>query len=266
MHEILRNLPSGSLVLDLGCARGSFQADATAARIVRLDRATPESRPDGPFIQADARELPFADRTFAAIISNHSLEHIEGLDNALGEMGRVLAKDACLFVSVPDASTVTDKLYRWLASGGGHVNAFTSPNNLAEKIERATGLRLIAVRTLYSSLSFLNRRNSPRPRPRRLLLLGDGREWSLFLYTWLSRPIDRMFKLRSSVYGWAFYFGNITVRVDTEEMTNVCIRCGSGCPASYLRQSLLVRATIFGIRVYRCPFCGAVNPFSDRGQ
>src|SRR5262249_19978862 len=166
----------GSFVLDLGSATGSFAANSTRAKVVRLDRARPEFPVEGFFVQGDARALPFACHAFAAVIANHSLEHLDDLGRSLNELGRVLRQDGSLFVSVPDASTLTDKLYRWLARGGGHVNAFTSSDELATTIERATGLRHVATRTLCSSLSFLNRRNSPHPRPRRLLLLGSGRE------------------------------------------------------------------------------------------
>jgi SAM-dependent methyltransferase len=259
----LRNLHTGSFVLDVGCANGSFGTDTTRAKIVRLDRVRPDFPLDAFFVQGDARALPFASHTFAAVIANHSLEHIDDLGCSLNEIGRVLRQDGCLFVSVPDASTLTDKLYRWLARGGGHVNAFASSDELAITIKRATGLRPVATRTLCSSLSFLNRRNSPRPRPRRLLLLGGGREWSLFLYAWLSRRIDRAFKLRSSIYGWAFYFGAIPEPIDTESTRNVCIRCGSGSPASSLKEAGLVQATWIGVHVYRCPDCGATNPFID---
>jgi len=124
MHEILRNLPPGTLVLDLGCSRGSFAEASAPAVVVRVDLQPPSNRAlYGGFVQADAAALPFRDRAFAGIIANHSLEHFEDLDGALREIGRVIAPNGGLFVAVPDASTVTDKLYRWLATGGGHVNA-----------------------------------------------------------------------------------------------------------------------------------------------
>ena len=88
MHEILRNLNPGSFVLDLGCGRGSFGADATKATVVRFDRAAPDRSPDALFVQGDARELPFASHTLAAVIANHSLEHIEELGRSLNEIGR----------------------------------------------------------------------------------------------------------------------------------------------------------------------------------
>ncbi len=263
MHEILSQLKAGSLVLDLGCDQGSFARESTAAVVVRLDRNAPHRGDGTSFVRGDAGELPFAKGAFAAVIANHSLEHFENLDAALRELRYVLAPGGCLFVSVPDASTLTDKFYRWLAGGGGHVNAFTSAPALANTIERATGLPHVATRTLYSSLSFLNRRNSTGRAPRRLLLFGGGSEWSLLLYTWASRRLDRMFNLRTSIYGWAFYFGNIPVPIETAPMVNVCIRCGSGCPSAALEPPRFIRsawlAKSVGFRLFRCPSCGATN-------
>ncbi len=262
MHEILRNLPAGSLVLDIGCAGGSFPPEATPAKVVRLDREAPKNRKgERRFVLSDAARLPFADGTFAAVISNHSLEHFDDLAGSLREIGRVIRPDGSLFVAVPDASTLTDKLYRWLGKGGGHVNAFLSPSETAATIERATGLPLVVTRTLCSSLSFMNRRNSTRPR--RLILLGAGYEWTLLLYVWLSRRLDRRFNARISIYGWAFYFGNILESIDANTWVNVCIQCGAGHSAASLIGQNSIRAGWLGIRTYRCPQCGATNPFTN---
>ena len=163
MHEILRNLSSDSLVLDLGCGSSSFSESETFGTVIRVDREPPRRRAVLNFVQGDAARLPFPDETFAAVISNHSLEHFDNLDNALSEIGRVLRRDGSLFIAVPDSSTVTDRLYRWLAKGGGHVNGFTSAAELALRIERATGLPHAGTRLLYSSLSFLNSKRSPPP-------------------------------------------------------------------------------------------------------
>jgi SAM-dependent methyltransferase len=263
MHEILRNLQAGSRVLDLGCAEGSFPQDATPGTVVRVDREAPKNRTGGArFVQSDAGKLPFSTGAFAAVISNHSLEHFSGLADALREMGRVISANGSLYVAVPDSSTLTDKLYRWLAKGGGHVNGFTSPKEVAAAVEGATGLPLVATRVLCSSLSFLNRRHV-RGWPRRLLLLGGGYEWSLFVYACLSRRLDRWLNTRTSIYGWAFYFGHIVESIDTQTWVNVCIRCGSGCSAFNLMSQALVRLKFAGLRVYRCPACGATNPFAD---
>lgn len=247
MHEILRQLSAGDRVLDLGCASGSFPASATRATTIRIDRDS-----NAAAIRADASRLPFRDAVFSAVISNHSLEHFDDLDAALREIGRVTRKDGALFVSVPDASTLTDHVYRWLGRGGGHVNAFRSAPLLARSIERATGLKHVATRTLCSSLSFLNRQTAPRPLPRRLLLLGGGFPSTLFLYTWISRRLDRWFGTRLGIYGWAMYFGTIHEPIDTRTLTNVCIRCGSGHPAETLPRGF----------IWHCPSCGTRNPRS----
>jgi SAM-dependent methyltransferase len=255
MHEILGSMKPGARVLDLGCASGSFPVEATLAGVVRVDREAPkELTPNTRFVQGDAAALPFADGAFDAVISNHSLEHFADLRGALREMGRVIRPGGSLFVAVPDASTFTDKLYRWLARGGGHLNAFTSPAETAALIERATGLNHQATRILCSSLSFLNRCNAPRPRPRRLLLVGGGYAWSLRLYIRWSRRLDYLLKTRLSVYGWAFYFGSVPGPIDTTAWTNVCIGCGSGASAARLEECRVRK------RAYRCPQCGAINP------
>ncbi len=245
MHEILRSLPPSVIVLDLGCDQRSFDSTGTQARVVRLDR-----------------EIQFPDQTFAAIISNHSLEHFDDLNGALREIGRAVHPQGALFIAVPDASTFCDKLYRWLARGGGHVNPFTSAKDLAGIVEQTTGLKHIATKPLFTSLSYLNRKNSPTPRPRRLILVGGGYEWSLFLFARLSRIIDRYFGTRLSMYGWALYFGHVPVEIDTSPNLNVCLRCGSGTPSAQLRRDGRGIAKIPAAS-YRCPQCGAKNPFAD---
>jgi SAM-dependent methyltransferase len=244
VHELLRSLPAGAWVLDLGCGAGSFVSD----QAVRVD-VERESLKGPHGVQADAAALPFPDRCFDVVISNHSLEHFENLAGALAEIGRVVKPEGALYVAVPDARTFCDRLYRWLARGGGHVNAFDSAPDLAARIQRATGLPHVATRTLCTSFSFLNRRNRRAPPPRRLYLLGGGTEVSLLLGSALARLCDRWLHTRLSVYGWAFYFGKIECEIERATWTNVCIRCGSGHPAAALR----------GRVFYRCPHCGAPN-------
>lgn len=258
MHEILESLPPGSLVLDLGSGAGSF-AKPPEARVVRLDLEPPPGGSTEPFVQARAEELPFRDGSFAAVIANHSLEHIDDLPGALKEVGRVVRDRGAFFASVPDAGTFTDILYRWLARGGGHVNAFTQERQVVEMAERLTGLRFAGSRVLLSSLSFLNRRNAPAPRPRKLLLLGGGAEWTLRVYVFFSRLLDRLFGTRFSVYGWAFYFGAIPRPIDTQVWANVCVGCGSGCSREELVSSNRIQRSWIFLRSYECPVCGVRN-------
>jgi SAM-dependent methyltransferase len=261
VHEILENLRAGQRVLDIGSGAGSFDSSLGPFIAIRADLDRPASAAPN-FAQADAAHLPFADRAFDAVISNHSLEHFHDLAGSLAEIGRVLKPTGALYIAVPDASTFCDRLYRWLARGGGHVNPFTSAPELAGMIERATHLRHVDTRTLCTSLSYLNHRHQPVAGPRRLLAVGNGSDLSLHAFTFFARLSDRLFGTRLSVYGWALYFGSLAVPVDRDAWTNVCIYCGAGAQSEWLRHLKLVRRRVF-LKVYRCPACGTTNLFSE---
>jgi len=77
----------------------------------------------------------------------------------------------------------------------------------------------------------------------------------------MSRRIDRWLHTRSGILGWEFYFGKRVESVDATAWVNVCVRCGSGSPSSFLRAEGSIRSVFPGIRVYRCPHCGGTNPF-----
>ena len=197
------------------------------------------------------------------MISNHSLEHFHDLAGSLAEIGRVLKPTGALCVAVPDASTFCDRLYRWLARGGGHVNPFTSADDLAATIERATHLRHADTRTLCTSLSYLNHKNRFQTWSPSAPSFGRRRHRPFsHLFTYLARLSDRLFGTRLSVYGWALYFGSLAVPVDTDAWTNVCMRCGSGAQSEWLRHQKLVRRRFF-LQVYQLPQLRTTNLFSD---
>lgn len=258
MHDLLKGLPPNGRVLDLGCAGGSFGEDGTHV-VIRLD-IEHRLEAGGNFVMADAAQLPFPGRAFDLVIANHSLEHIADLDTCLLEIGRVICAKGGFFVSVPDSSTITDKIYRWLARGGGHVNPFVSSPLLAQKIESLTGLPHTGTRSLCTSLSFMNKHNRRAKAPRRLLLLGGGSNVSLLLLNFLFRWSDRLFKTRLCVYGWALYFGSLQPEGPGEIWTNVCIRCGAGHDAKKLAGVAKFPAT------YRCPNCDTRNILSNDGD
>ena len=264
VHEILATLPRGAIVLDLGSGPGSFIAEDSFILAVRIDRD--RERLSGPHaVQADAARLPFAVQTFDAIISNHSLEHFDDLTGALEEVARVLKPRGSLYIGVPDARTISDRLYRWLGRGGGHVNPFTSASELASRIEKM-GIPHVATRTLCTSFAFLNRNNPGSRAPRRIWLVGGGTELSLLVMNYLGSLADRFLKTRLRVYGWGFYFGAVKGPVECGTWTNVCIRCGAGYSSDWLRfeRRLVRRYSI--LPFYRCPQCGTGNLFTDDAQ
>jgi len=231
--------------------------DVQVARLDRLFTTTGAN-----FVQADAARIPFADATFNAVIANHCLEHMDDADAVLREIGRVLRRDGALYVAVPDGSSLTDRLYRWIYHGGEHVNLFRSAEELAARISAATGLELVATRVLHSSLFFLNGAIfKPRP-PRRLWLFAKGNPRAIALLTYALRRADRLLGSRLSVYGWALYFGNVREPVETKAWTNVCVNCGVGRSAEVLRSNGLLKGWLFFHRFYICPTCRAWNLFT----
>lgn len=262
MHEILNVLRVGNRILDLGCASGSFGDDASAATIIRGDLDEHTGQGMSRFVRCDARILPFALQSFDAVILNHSLEHFSNPEGVLSEIGRIVRGSAYLYVAVPDSSTVTDHLYRWLGRGGGHVNSFSDVHALVRTIQESTGLPHVGTRLLFSSMSFLNRHNAKGKMPRRIYLLGGGSERVLRMVMFLLRKIDRLIGTRTSVYGWACFFGPV-LDIDTRPWSNVCVRCGSGHSSEHLLATGNVRRNLFGVRLFRCPTCKADNYFTE---
>jgi len=168
-----------------------------------------------------------------------------------------------LYVAVPDASTLSDKLYRWIYHGGGHINPFRSGEALARQIALSTGLRLVTLRTLCSSFGFLEQRHfHPRP-PRRLWLLGNGNLTVLTILNYMLRVLDRIFGTRTSGYGWAFYFGEVSEEIEEAIWTNVCVYCGAGHSAASLRVGGKIRSRFVLLKSYNCPNCDAWNLFTE---
>lgn len=266
MHEILDHLPRGARVLDLGSRGGSFSAHAYPDLVVvRVDLKPKKSQE--PSVQADAARLPFSSRTFDAVILNHSLEHFVQLKRALQDIGRVVKREGAIYAAVPDATTLTDRIYRKVyADAGGHVNLFGSECELRDMLSWYFGLPHVATRVLCSSMVFLNSRNTRDPVVRRQMRCPALWEPLLSQLIALLRLADRRLHTRAGVYGWAFYFGSIPEAVDLTTRTNVCVRCGQAHASDWLGDLGAVRKRWVWFRAYRCPDCGAVNFLTeDRG-
>ena len=256
MDDLIEKLPPGARILDLGARTGSFHTDRTDVTVVRLDMEIPETRKSGAYVSADAARMPFASGSFGLIVSNHSLEHFRELDATLREMARVLARHGAIYIAVPDVTTLTDRIYRWMARGGGHVNAFRSPAQVIALVEQRTGQPHRATIVLYSGLSFLNRHNIKGWPGKKIIFFAFGVEHYLAVLMWLLRRIDRAFGTRLSVYGWTFYFGNAEP-ARAEEWRNVCVRCGAGHPDA--DAAAAAHRLWWGPKAWRCSLCGGFN-------
>lgn len=259
MLPLLDQLPAQARVLDLGAAAGSFPRVNEALCVVRLDLETPHTRGAGSYVIGDAARMPFAARSFDLIVANHSLEHFVELEAALREAGRVIKRDGAMYVAVPDATTLTDRIYRWMGRGGGHVNPFRSAAEVIGLIERLTGLKYRSTCVLFSSLSFLNAHNFVARPPRKIALFAFGNERFLAVLTWFLRLVDRGLGTGLSRYGWSFYFGEVDSPPSGDAWVNVCVRCGSGHPEGFLRKSGAARKALGVFKTYRCPACGGFN-------
>ncbi len=270
MHNGLEKIAAEKFVFDIGSSSGSFDPSPYPFTTVLVDLNWGDNPPKGRIaLRADAAQLPFPDGCAAAVVSNHSLEHFENLEGALGEMARILTPDSFPFVAVPDSSTLSDHLYRWLADGGGHVNPFTDASALGVKIEGYTGLPLFGVQPLLTSYNFLNRKNWPDQHvPDRLRLFFRGREEYLTRMNWVLRLIDKIFRTRLSHYGWALYFGKgfPFPAHYAGARGNVCVRCGCGHLSQQVRPVAKGSYGIFSlIRYYQCVDCGTRNSFVEDG-
>ncbi len=253
--EILAAVNTQAKVLDLGSGHGSFPDGLCAGFVVRCDIEFQSG--GGTRVCANAESLPFGPLAFDLVVSSHSLEHFSRPFAAIGEIGRVIKKSGGVFVAVPDGGSLSDRLYRWVASGGGHLNQFTDPVQLGREISDATGLRLNHFETLNSGFTFLNPRNCAGRPPGKLLLLTGGSETVLRFLTLFLRHADRILGARSSIYGWAFYLGS-AAPLPSRTRSNVCIRCGSSHPSEWLLAAGAVRGSRW-LRSYDCPVCGCRN-------
>lgn len=262
MIHLLNRLPAGARVLDLGAAAGSFPDLRPDILVVRLDLHFDAAGASGCLVRADAARLPFADGTFDLLVGSHSLEHFVALEAVLREMGRVAKAGAGLYVAVPDAGTLTDRIYRWIARGGGHVNRFRTPAEVIDPVERLTGLAHRSTRDLYASLTFLNAQNARGWARRKIYLFANGDERFLAVLLWTLRGIDRGLGTGLSRYGWEFHFGAAEPAEASQPWVNVCVRCGAGHAADYLREAATGWRKLGPVESYRCPACGGFNLFS----
>lgn len=105
-HRIAARTKPGSLVLDVGCGRGTMlDADGLDDRMcVGVDGHIWDewSRPGTRrFVCAEADALPFRENSFDLVGSFDVLEHLADDDRGLGEQRRVLRADGVLVTAVP---------------------------------------------------------------------------------------------------------------------------------------------------------------------
>jgi SAM-dependent methyltransferase len=255
LERWLENFPPADRILDLGCGPGSLPNLVQGLRVTGVDVDIHSlANNKNPAACAESHQLPFASSSFDLILCHHTLEHFPDLPGTIREIRRVLKPHGRLFVSIPDGASFSDRLYRLLFSGGGHVQQFHFDSIVAQ-IEHGTCLHLASWQQLHSSFLFVDRRNFlpapagplPGPFPRRMRWLSHLPGWfysgtRIFLNLATRRT-------RFSQYGWALAFGPDSAAPREEPAHKyVCMFCGAGfdrpasgsrCPYCFGRNYLL---------------------------
>lgn len=166
MHEHLTALKPGARVLDLGCGGGSFRyADYAHLQITALDLTPPAAAPKWPphvrFRQGSVEALPFPDETFDLVIANFVFEHTRDFTRAIVEAERVLVPGGIVYLSVPNAKSFEDELYRALFAGGGHRQRF-GLRGILRNVYAHTGLKLMAFADWPAGFTFFEGREGLR--------------------------------------------------------------------------------------------------------
>lgn len=105
------SIPTGARILELGCGRGVALVplarlceprcltgvDIDSGLLLDAQRRLEERGVEAELVCADARELPFADRSFDVVIDFGTCYHIDHPESALREVARVLV-DGGMFV------------------------------------------------------------------------------------------------------------------------------------------------------------------------
>ncbi len=159
LDELLGSLPTGSRVLDLGCGGGTFRyVDFPSLRIYAIDESIHENVGDFPpnaqFVRAGASAIPKADAVFDLVIVNFAFEHFPDPAAALKEIDRIAKDQAYVWVSMPNAGSFEDQLYRNLFAGGGHLQSPTLERFVRLAYEH-TSLKLISLLDLPAGFTWL---------------------------------------------------------------------------------------------------------------
>jgi SAM-dependent methyltransferase len=91
-------------LLDIGTGNGEIARYlADYYDVVSVDVIDQRTVHDGfRFVQLCGEELPFVDKSFDVIVSNHVIEHVRNADQHLSEIKRVLKDDGLAYLATPN--------------------------------------------------------------------------------------------------------------------------------------------------------------------
>lgn len=111
-ESILQHIKPGMKVLDAGCGEGALSVlmAEKGANVTGVDISIPniksaKKRAEGKvfqgslkYLNGDLENMPFNDREFEVVVSNHVLEHVPSFDKGLSEVLRVSDKIALIAI------------------------------------------------------------------------------------------------------------------------------------------------------------------------
>ena len=268
LYTLLGRVESHSVVLDLGCGRGSFQYQECRGRIIGMDLTLPEEATHQAriaYVRGDSSAIPLHDASIDVVLSHHTLEHFLDYKATLAEIRRILSPRGWVWIAVPNGHGFDDALYRFLFAGGGHVNRFTY-QELIDEVQSVTETRFVRSCDLFSGFVYLKKPADDESQgyPGRAGFLAEipagFLTFAVGVLNISTRLIDKMCATRFSQYGWGFVFARQPMPIDTmPSYFNVCCQCGSGNSAELIKKRS--GRIVLGLGLYDCPNCGGANVF-----
>ena len=159
LRDLLFDLPDGAKVLDLGCGAGTFDyASFPQLEIHALDERIDEKVKSFPpqvrFKVGVASAIPERDSSFDVVLANFVFEHVPDAAEALREIDRVTRDGGHVWISMPNAGSFEDQLYRNLFAGGGHLQHPTFERFLRQTYEN-TSLKMVGYMELPAGFTYL---------------------------------------------------------------------------------------------------------------
>lgn len=103
-EEQAKPVNSVQRLLDFGTGNGEIASYLSEYyEVVSVDVADQRTAYDGfTFIKFNGEDLPFSDKSFDIVVSNHVIEHVSDADKHLSEIRRLLKDDGLVYLATPN--------------------------------------------------------------------------------------------------------------------------------------------------------------------